>query len=191
MKRLILCFDGTWNTLGKTEEFTNVVRVGQAVKPMATGNVPQIVYYNSGVGSGGKIDQILGGAFGAGLQSNVQRGLTFLAFNYDDGTPAFDKDPPRPPDEVYIFGFSRGAYTARALAGVIGAIGGIPKVSKFGEVERLWAHYRKDSKTREKEKEPLRRWSTRRRRTARSSSALRCGIRWARTASRRASACWA
>jgi uncharacterized protein (DUF2235 family) len=156
MKRLILCFDGTWNTLGKTEEFTNVVRVGQAVKPIATGNVPQIVYYNSGVGSGGKVDQILGGAFGAGLQSNVQRGLSFLAFNYDDGTPAFEGDPPRQPDEVYVFGFSRGAYTARALAGVIGAIGGIPRVSHFGEVEQMWAHYRKGAAATEKEKEEIR-----------------------------------
>ena len=49
--------------------------------------MPQIVYYNSGVGSGGKVDQILGGVFGAGVRSNVQRGLTFLSFNYDDGAP--------------------------------------------------------------------------------------------------------
>ena len=152
MKRLVLCFDGTWNTLSNPDEITNVVRVGQAIKPIASGDVPQIVYYNSGVGSGGKVDQILGGVFGAGIQSNVQRGLSFLAFNYDDGTPEFDTDPPRAPDEVYIFGFSRGAYTARALAGVIGAIGGIPKVSHFGEVEKMWSHYRKGNKATEDEK---------------------------------------
>jgi uncharacterized protein (DUF2235 family) len=155
MKRLILCFDGTWNTLGKTEEFTNVVSVGQAIKPVATGDVPQIVYYNSGVGSGGKIDQILGGVFGAGIQSNVQRGLAFLAFNYDDGSPETDGGQRRPADEVYIFGFSRGAYTARALAGVIGAIGGIPKVSHFGEVEQMWTHYRKGAKATEEEKKEI------------------------------------
>ncbi len=188
MKRLILCFDGTWNTLGKTEEFTNVVRVGQAIKPMAD-NVPQIVYYNSGVGSGGKIDQILGGAFGAGIQSNVQRGLSFLAFNYDDGSPEFEGGPRRPADEVYIFGFSRGAYTARALAGVIGAIGGIPKVSHFGEVEQMWSPLPEGRKPPPRRRRPTSRKGLRpAARTARSSSALRYGIRWARTASRRASA---
>ncbi len=152
MKRLVLLFDGTWNTLANPDEATNVVRVGQAVKAFGSDGVPQIVYYNSGVGSGGKVDQILGGVFGAGVRSNVQRGLTFLSFNYDDGTPDVDGAPRGEPDEIYIFGFSRGAYTARALAGVIGAIGGIPKVSNFGEVEKLWAHYRKSEKGREKHK---------------------------------------
>jgi len=156
MKRLVLCFDGTWNTLTKPEEITNVVRVGQAVKAIASDGVPQIVYYNSGVGSGGKVDQFLGGVFGAGIKGNVQRGLTFLSFNYNDGTPD-DGEEQQDPDEIYIFGFSRGAYTARALAGVINAIGGIPKVSHFGEVEDLWAHYRKSKKDRAKQQEKIER----------------------------------
>jgi uncharacterized protein (DUF2235 family) len=155
MKRLILLFDGTWNTLTNPDEATNVVRVGQAVKPIASDGVPQIVYYNSGVGSGGKIDQFLGGVFGAGVQANVKRGLTFLSFNYDDGSPEVEGGPQRDPDEIYIFGFSRGAYTARALAGVIGAIGGIPKVSHFGAVEDMWSHYRKSKKGREKNQEKI------------------------------------
>jgi uncharacterized protein (DUF2235 family) len=150
----VLCFDGTWNTLTKPEEATNVVRVGQAVKAIASDGVPQIVYYNSGVGSGGKIDQLLGGVFGAGIKGNVQRGLTFLSFNYNDGT-VDNGEEPQDPDEIYIFGFSRGAYTARALAGVIGAIGGIPKVSHFGEVEDLWAHYRKSKKGRAKQQDKI------------------------------------
>src|SRR5262249_25629364 len=107
MKRLVLCFDGTWNTLTKPEEITNGVRVGQAVKAIASDGVPQIVYYNSGVGSGGKVDQFLGGVFGAGIKGNVQRGLTFLSFNYNDGTPD-DGEEQQDPDEIYIFGFSRG-----------------------------------------------------------------------------------
>ena len=64
MRRLVLLFDGTWNTLQKPDEATNVVRVGQAVRTVARDGVQQIVYYNSGVGSGGPIDNILGGAFG-------------------------------------------------------------------------------------------------------------------------------
>jgi uncharacterized protein (DUF2235 family) len=143
MKRIVLCFDGTWNTLTNPDEATNVVRVGQALKPVASDGVQQIVYYNSGVGSGGFVDQFLGGVFGAGLKSNVKRGLTFLSFNYNTG-----ETPDDPPDEIYIFGFSRGAYTARALAGVIGAIGGIPKVSSFGEVEQFWTHYKQSKESR-------------------------------------------
>jgi uncharacterized protein (DUF2235 family) len=152
MKRIVLLFDGTWNTLQNPDEATNVVRVGQAVKEEAKDGTKQVVYYNSGVGSGGLLDQIFGGVFGAGVKSNVKRGLTFLAFNYSDGEKGYDAGHTyeQTPDEIYIFGFSRGAYTARALAGVIGAIGGIPRVSKFGEVEKLWAHYRK-SKERRKE----------------------------------------
>jgi uncharacterized protein (DUF2235 family) len=137
MRRLVLLYDGTWNTLQKPDEVTNVVRVGQAVKTVADDGVQQVVYYNSGVGSGGRIDSIMGGLFGAGIKSNVKRGLTFLSFNYDEGGDG------QPPDEIYIFGFSRGAYTARALAGVIGSIKGIPKVSNFGEAEELWSHYKK------------------------------------------------
>jgi uncharacterized protein (DUF2235 family) len=157
MKRLVVLFDGTWNTLQNPDEATNVVRVGQAVKPVARDGVTQVVYYNSGVGSGGVVDQILGGVFGAGVKSNVKRGLTFLSFNYNSGEKDFDSGETyeQIPDEIYIFGFSRGAYTARALAGVIGSIGGIPKVSKFGEVEKLWAHYRKSEEGQAKNREKI------------------------------------
>ncbi len=81
MRRLVLLYDGTWNTLLKPDEVTNVVRVGQAVKTVAADGVPQVVYYNSGVGSGGRIDSIMGGLFGSGIKSNVKRGLTFLSFD--------------------------------------------------------------------------------------------------------------
>ncbi len=150
MKRLIVCYDGTWNTLANPDEVTNVVRIGQSVKLVAKDGVPQIAYYNSGVGSGGRMDQFLGGVFGAGLKGNVKRGLTFLSFNYNTG-----ETPDDPPDEIYIFGFSRGAYTARALAGVIGAIGGIPKVSSFGEVEKFWAHYKKSAQGRKEDEDKI------------------------------------
>src|SRR5689334_10065146 len=139
MKRVIICYDGTWNKVTNPDEVTNVVRVAQAIKSVADDGTQQVVYYNAGVGSGGPIDQFLGGVFGAGLRANVQRGLAFLSLNWD---PA---EPPDNPvaDEIYIFGFSRGAYTARALGGVIGAIGGIPKQASFDELGRIWDHYRK------------------------------------------------
>jgi uncharacterized protein (DUF2235 family) len=129
MKRLILCFDGTWNAVQDPDTVTNVVKLAEAVRSTAKDGVTQAVYYNSGVGSGGRLDQFVGGTFGYGLRGNVKRGLAFLSLNYEPG------------DEIYLFGFSRGAYSARALAGVIGAAG-IPKQIEFRELERVWNYYR-------------------------------------------------
>src|SRR6266699_5698269 len=79
MKRLVLCFDGTWNAVNDPDTVTNVVKFAQAIKPTASDGTKQIVYYNSGVGSGGMLDRIFGGVFGFGLQSNVKRALAFLS----------------------------------------------------------------------------------------------------------------
>jgi uncharacterized protein (DUF2235 family) len=146
MKRIVICYDGTWNALAKPEEVTNVVRVAQAVKSLCSdGKTQQIVYYNEGVGNGGPIDRVLGGVFGAGLRDSVKRGLKFLALNWDP------EEPGNPvADEIYIFGFSRGAYSARALAGVIGAIRGIPRQSSFDELEKVWDYYRDSAEGRER-----------------------------------------
>jgi hypothetical protein len=122
-RRLVLCFDGTWNSVIVESAPSNVVKLASAISTQASNGTDQIVYYNSGVGSGGPVDRFLGGAFGLGLKSNVQRGLTFLALNYQEG------------DEIYLFGYSRGAYTARALAGIIGRVG-IPY-----EISRLANHW--------------------------------------------------
>lgn len=139
MKRIVICFDGTWNALTNPKEVTNVVRVGQAVRKADDNGTAQIVYYNAGVGSGGPLDRLLGGVFGAGLRDNVKRGLAFLTLNWEKG------------DEIYIFGFSRGAYTARALAGVITAIGGVPKQNHFDELEEVWNFYRHTPEERKSE----------------------------------------
>ncbi len=135
MKRLVLCFDGTWNAVATPDANTNVVRLANLVTTSNSKGVPQICYYNSGVGSGGPIDRFIGGAFGAGLKNNVKRGLAFLALNYDKG------------DEIYLFGFSRGGYTARALAGVLGTAG-IPL--DIAETERHWTLYQEVAKLRDK-----------------------------------------
>ena len=124
MKRLVLCFDGTWSALGDPTALTNVVKLANLVTVSHEG-VSQITYYNSGVGTGGPIDRLLGGAFGYGLKSNVKRGLSFLALNWEAG------------DEIYLFGFSRGAYTARSLCGFIKAAGLLDKPS----VKDVWRTY--------------------------------------------------
>ena len=74
MKRIVICYDGTWNAVSDPAAVTNVVRLGQAVKKTAEDDVQQVVYYNAGVGSGGPLDRFLGGVFGVGLRNNVKRG---------------------------------------------------------------------------------------------------------------------
>jgi uncharacterized protein (DUF2235 family) len=105
------------------------VKLAQAVKAEAADGTEQIVYYNAGVGTGDLNDQFLGGVLGRGRRNNVKRAYAFLSLNYEPG------------DEIYIFGFSRGAYTARALAGVIGA-SGIVKKEEYEKFEVAWNFYR-------------------------------------------------
>ena len=136
MKRLVLCLDGTWNQVLDPETVTNVVKLAQCVRTVASDGVQQIVYYNSGVGTGDALDKFLGGVFGRGLKANVKRAYAFLSLNYEPG------------DEIYIFGFSRGAYTARALSGVIGA-SGILRKEQYHKFEDAWNFYREPKRSRQ------------------------------------------
>lgn len=104
MKRLVFCFDGSWNRLD-TPHPTNVLLTAESVLPMAR-NVAQVTFYDEGVGSEAG-EELAGGMFGAGLVKNLSDGYRFLIFNYAPG------------DEIYVFGFSRGAYTARSFAGLL------------------------------------------------------------------------
>ena len=113
MKRIVICCDGTWKRLDERHP-TNVVRIAQAVTPEGQDGVAQVVFHLDGVGSGrgtGRIarglDRALGGMFGQGLMGTVEAAYRFLIFNHAPG------------DEIYLFGFSRGAYMARSLAGLI------------------------------------------------------------------------
>jgi hypothetical protein len=110
IRRLVVCFDGTWNTPDQGESPTNVVKMVRAICNEARG-VSQITFYEKGVGTGDALDHIVGGASGAGLNRNMIDGYRFLANNYEDD------------DEIYLFGFSRGAYTARSLVGFIALVG--------------------------------------------------------------------
>ena len=103
-RRLVLLFDGTWN---KPESNTNVERLRRLIAPRdALGNVQQVNYI-PGVGVKRGITHLLGGAFGYGLSGNVLDGYRWLCDTWQAG------------DEIYLFGFSRGAYTARSLGGLI------------------------------------------------------------------------
>ncbi|MEO8852076.1 MAG: DUF2235 domain-containing protein [Allobranchiibius sp.] len=123
MKRLVVCCDGTWNK-PDNENVTNVEKVARTVQTdaSASGGVQQLVYYISGVGGGSyEVDRLLGGAFGFGLLHNVIACYRFLAQNYEPG------------DEIFIIGFSRGAYTARSVAGMLAYVGLLTKAALVKE----------------------------------------------------------
>ncbi len=133
MKRLIVCSDGTWNKpeqqSGGRIRPTNVVKMARAISPSDSNGVAQVVFYDQGVGTeGSRAWELLGGGFGLGLSKNVKDGYRFLMHNYEDG------------DQIYLFGFSRGAYTVRSLVGLIRNAGLLHRVEadKFGEAYRLY-----------------------------------------------------
>ena len=106
-KRIVFCADGTWNDAATN---TNVYKLFKALNFTAE----QCPIYDDGVGSDGNtLLKLLGGAFGDGLDQKIKDGYTRIAHLYSPG------------DELFVFGFSRGAYTARSLAGMI-AVCGLP-----------------------------------------------------------------
>ena len=111
-KNIILCSDGTGNSTIKNRG-TNVYKLYEAVDlETPPGEDFQVAFYDDGVGTGSlKLLRALGGAFGYGFARNVRQLYTYLARVY------------RPGDRIYLFGFSRGAYTVRALAGMVGTCG--------------------------------------------------------------------
>jgi uncharacterized protein (DUF2235 family) len=95
-----------------------------------TAGTPQVVLYLRGVGSTGlKAESWFEGATGFGIDENIRSAYMFIAQNYVPG------------DELFLFGFSRGAFTARSLAGFISACG-ILKRQRLGDLRRAWDYYR-------------------------------------------------
>jgi uncharacterized protein (DUF2235 family) len=104
-KRIIFCADGTWNDSSTN---TNVYKIFKAM----TFSAEQCPIYDDGVGSDGNpLIHMLGGAFGEGLDGKIRDGYTRISHLYEHG------------DQIFLFGFSRGAYTARCLGGMIIACG--------------------------------------------------------------------
>ncbi|MDZ7291495.1 MAG: DUF2235 domain-containing protein [candidate division KSB1 bacterium] len=131
-KRIVVCSDGTWNTPdqrdGKVFCPTNVVKMARAIAPLARDGWAQVVFYDEGVGTHWGLDRLTGGAFGVGLSKNIKDAYLFLINNYIDG------------DEIYLFGFSRGAYTVRSTAGLIRKCGLLKKIhaDKVPEAYKLY-----------------------------------------------------
>lgn len=105
-KNIVICSDGTGNRGGKTRG-TNVWRIFNAVDRHCR-DTRQITFYDDGVGTQDwRWFKLFSGAFGLGLKRNIREAYAFLAMNYEPG------------DRLYLFGFSRGAFTVRSLAGLI------------------------------------------------------------------------
>lgn len=158
-QRIILLLDGTWNDAEFDTHDTNIVRLREIIakslasratplrpgtgtgsdtgkasvgrSPPDADGVKHLVYYLRGVGTGAGLDRLTGGGFGNGLEQNVRRAYKFLSFHYAPG------------DEVFVFGFSRGAYTARSLVGFIAAAGLLRREHCSPEREQqAWSFYR-------------------------------------------------
>jgi uncharacterized protein (DUF2235 family) len=131
MKRIIVCCDGTWNADDLQSNDTNVAILARAIHgSQQTGGTLQIVLYVRGVGTTGlKLETWIEGATGIGVDDNIRSAYQFIAQNYVPG------------DEIYLFGFSRGAFTARSLAGLITACGILFRQS-LAALPDAWAYYR-------------------------------------------------
>ncbi len=115
-KVLIVCCDGTWNRPDQMDRGrpapTNVVKIARLLNGRDRSGRPQWVYYDAGVGSSNRlVDRLFGGAFGVGVNRNIKQAYRWLAGQYEEG------------DRICLFGFSRGAYTVRSLAGMIRNVG--------------------------------------------------------------------
>ncbi len=133
-KRIIICCDGTSaNATATNNHFTNVARITSIIEPSDKRNgqkVTQISYYDAGVGTHEWADPVTGGLTGTGIEIKIQMAYLFLVNNYNPG------------DEIFFFGFSRGAYTVRSIVGLINTIGILKKthaqmgISKFFQIYR-------------------------------------------------------
>lgn len=134
MKRIIVCADGTWNLRDQVDKEsgkrrpTNVTKLARAVLPRAKDGTDQVVFYHDGVGTQGGMDKLTGGAFGAGIEDNIRTLYRFIAYTYVPG------------DELYLFGFSRGAFTVRSLVGFLGLVGLLQKDDDY-YLPELYACY--------------------------------------------------
>ena len=170
-KNIVFCADGTWSGLGRGDAedavepgATNVLRLFAALDGRITddslrkrdeqerlacavdGESAQVAKYIHGVGdSRNAIRKVLGGVFGEGFIERIVRGYTFVSRNYRAG------------DRIMLVGFSRGAYTVRALGGMIVRMGLLPMRAMLDEDGRydaelayrlgihVWASYREQA----------------------------------------------
>ncbi len=106
-----------------------MTRICRAILPENEKGTQQVIFYQAGVGTENNwFDHVIGGGTGAGLSENIREAYSFVANNYQDG------------DEIILLGFSRGAFTARSIAGLIASIGLLTKrgLVHFYDIFKDW-----------------------------------------------------
>ncbi|KAF2132662.1 hypothetical protein P153DRAFT_382281 [Dothidotthia symphoricarpi CBS 119687] len=148
-RRLVVCCDGTWQSSvsGRENVPSNVTKLCRLIARIGlerdnpSKKWHQVVYYDSGIGTGdiSQFESGWQGGTGAGLAENVIEAYNFIVMNYEPG------------DEIFCFGFSRGAYTARAVAGLVSDIGVMRPIDMefFPEVYRAYTTNEKGFEFRE------------------------------------------
>lgn len=127
-RRIAVFLDGTWNTV---DDNTNVWRLKSLLATTSSDRLQQLIYYHKGVGTTYG-SYVRGGMLGYGLNDEIIRAYEWLIDNYNPG------------DELFIFGFSRGAYTARSLSGLIGKCGLLSSGAPLS-VKQMYERYRRAS----------------------------------------------
>lgn len=130
MKRIAVFFDGTWNRPDAADPITNVVKLNRAVLDRGADGIRQVTHYELGIATEKELGNwsFAAGAIGVGVAERVQTGYRYLVDTYQPG------------DEIYIFGFSRGAYQARSLGAMITSIG-VLKPEAAGRIAEAWTCY--------------------------------------------------
>ncbi len=134
MKRIAIFCDGTWNTPDENVDGklcqTNVVKMANALSETSLDGKAQFLYYDTGIGSEGNLlERVFDGATGTGISKNILEAYRFIIKNY------------QPQDELYFFGFSRGAFTVRSLAGLI-RNSGILKIENIDKADAAYRIYK-------------------------------------------------
>jgi uncharacterized protein (DUF2235 family) len=112
MKRIAIFCDGTWNTPDESKDGkpcqTNVAKMASALLQTSIDGTAQLLYYDTGIGSEGYLlKRVYDGATGSGITENILQAYRYIIGHYEPG------------DELFFFGFSRGAFTVRSLSGLI------------------------------------------------------------------------
>jgi Uncharacterized alpha/beta hydrolase domain (DUF2235) len=134
-RRFVILLDGTWQSDRGERPPTNIVHLRDLILPRVetkTATIIQQIYYDAGVGTDGSpLKRLWDAATGGGLEDAVRAAYRFLCLNFTPGM------------EIYVFGFSRGAFSARSLVGYIHAAGLLkPEACGAENESRAWQFYR-------------------------------------------------
>ncbi|KAI1452523.1 hypothetical protein F4805DRAFT_447077 [Annulohypoxylon moriforme] len=129
-KKIVICCDGTWNSENSKRKRSNVSEISRCITPYDRDGIPQIVFYQPGIGTGtSKLGNVWEGLTGTGLYEDICEAYSFLCHNYSHQD-----------DEIFLIGFSRGAFTVRCVAEFLNDVGLLEKrgMVNIAEIFKLW-----------------------------------------------------